>query len=675
MSRTPSATAIVLLILLSCASALGDETVTIRVCKPREAKSKLEYQRDLQKQAQSWAEASGQQLTSILLEESLIAMCLGEDTRLRHDSIVQLRLQASTLEASDLRQLSVIRSIHRWSQLFESALLALDATSELDLPHVRPIVDGICFEAAIEFENTGRSSCGHAVFRSMWRLRQLSPSAFETLRPVLNRHYLNSNLRVIFSEHFATEMIRKAETSTSPIARCIVGSWVTGNSTTTVVPEADFQPSSSAARFDFVGRGAVDSRTRGTSGPVSVFTQGKHRFTLRRPVQFDGTNFQLSDAIIEVRPSNHNHSMTTEFDRIPILRSIIRRFAAQKAEENRPEAERVAAQMVRESALPKFQKKTGEGLPDVPKKLSQFADAQSLYLKSESSFAAWSSDTHVYLESRSHRRMALAGSMPLDVPFRNRGVVVQIHESFVNNLIDGLEDIGEEKLNRFLDDLYREQSIKLQLDDLRRRIIDYLSDVDIDEELKHWLPLMAENLQRDLGDHFGSILAVYINSQVEESIKKVGEKKVQVAIDRVIEILKDDRLPYFDFSDCDLIRIRFDDGEMVLVFQSTYESESKRGLIELPLLLKLKDGQLSVELKDRTSIEALPVEIRHRIELLADQGQLAVERALQKLKPTGSLQLSGNPGVRVTDAILCDGWMHLEVDVQSPTEAGAIQQQ
>lgn len=441
--------------------------------------------------------------------------------------------------------------------------------------------------------------------RTAWRvLRTRYPAAADALRPVVNENYFNHNIHFTVSEDLLSRLIADYRSETGSIADCIMGAWVTGSQTTNVDVDVDIRPSMTTANFDLKVSGNTQSNTRASKSPATVWSNGNHYFWMSRSVTFDGYHIAATSPGFSVDTNTQTVGLATKYDRIPIVRGIVRRIASQKIAESKPQTEALTASRLREEALPKFEAETNTQLSTGNQTLQNTLDSLRRRGVAPDSISARSSNTHIAVSSRTIGVSRIGGSIQPPAALVVHGLAAQIHESALNNAVDALGFQGRDVPEK-----------------------DFITELE---------KALSELLQRDI---------------------KLSDGK------QAAEVAGEDTEPpsIFVFSKSDPIRARFEKGKVILSLRTGIKQEGREEIpeqnITIPVTLSLQGGMIVVEpgnIAVGGGDKARSVQIK-RI--------LARRIKRKELSPTVNLQAAGDKMLPVTVSRidLSDGWLTVEV--------------
>ncbi|MCA8990645.1 MAG: hypothetical protein KDA88_01635 [Planctomycetaceae bacterium] len=577
----------------------------------------------------------------------------------------ELRELIDKLPSDSTSLISVKRQIERRVDVVEAGLLS--AQNSAHSKDLLALTDEIAIRTAIDFEMSGRAFHGERVLKALDELRAKHPDAYAKLNPLIQYHYQNTNLRVVFSEEMASLIVHRLQLDMDCIAECILGAWVTGAQNTEVKTRADILPCDSVGKWNVLGEGRTNSNTQAQKGPATVHTIGKHSFVLSNQMSFVGPHIQLDPATICVNANNYNVGVQTNFDQIPVLRVVARGVARGEAERTRLQAEQIAAGKISRAGLPKFESILESRFGAVNEALANGAELRMDIYGQPPEYRSHSTDTHLFIESQTVLSNNLGGAAPPEFPLPGGTMTFQIHESLVNTVIDGLGLVAEQKVNDLLQELPIDE-IRVP-DKLLEKLRERLSGEQFKAELRQILPLADEELLEVVAELIPGLGLIGIN-KLEDFRKEHSEQLKEIE-----KHLSKSGIPEFRFADCDPVRIRFDEGAIVVVFGPRPQHENiKTGVLKLDL--KVEDGKVGLRLP-----EEIPEEVESRLngllEPLKEKLKDQLKTKLRDRLPEEILDSSENLGLshlhlEFKNAQLSDGWLTLEVGATlKPTEPTA----
>ncbi|APZ92180.1 hypothetical protein [Fuerstiella marisgermanici] len=362
-----------------------------------------------------------------------------DDERL--EAVAELKNLIPQFESGERVQRALGRQLRRRVNLAEAVLTGLKQTPEAD--EARDLANEFLVRAAVDFEMGNRRAHATIVRQNYHALRKY-PTLFSKVSSVFARDFFNYNLHFVLSEPMMSRLVSDYRTESGGVADCILGAWVTGCQVTDTMIRADIKPSVGTAAFDIIVDGRTVTNTQGVKSPATIYTHGDHPFTIQKPVYFDGQHISSGNATIDINVRNTTTGIATKFDRIPILRGIVRNIAAKEVAKKKPQTDAIAARKMADRALPRFESEVGQKFSEANHNIQSniMQNLQDKGIK-PSAFSARSSNTHLAVSSRTIASETLAAPRPPTTPAPRRGLAIQLHQSAVNASIDALNLSGK----------------------------------------------------------------------------------------------------------------------------------------------------------------------------------------------------------------------------------------
>ena len=298
--------------------------------------------------------------------------------------------------------------------------------------------------AALENYETSNSSVAAIAARSSFNaIRDIAPDGGELIADALRSHYFNYNVRVAVSEAFINRFMTQKRRVSGPVDDFILGAKVDGTQTTDTIVVIDLLPSNTAARFNLTLNGVTQSTTTGNTGEAVIYTSGYHTFISTKEVTFDGDIFRTHPARISVNANNTTTGATTSISNVLLFGNLADSYAVGEARRRRGQTEAIAVQRVSSRVLPEFNKEVDkkfstanaelEAKVDIPlKQLNLFLSAESFR----------TTDNELLVNTRLMTDGELSGGAPNSSVTAPNGLVVSLHESWMNNAIDRMNLAG-----------------------------------------------------------------------------------------------------------------------------------------------------------------------------------------------------------------------------------------
>lgn len=582
---------------------------------------------------------------------------------------------------------SVKRQLGRRVALTNCVLNGLDRC-ENDA-QARLLADAVALRLAIDFEQGGRQFHGANVHENLKKLEEQFPQLYELFQAEIDRNYRNQNLRISIPESAASRIMYRQTNRTEPVANCTLGAWTTGCQFTSMTTRADIIPSDTTGCWIVVCEGSVASSTNATKRPAVIATRGDHRVTLRRRMDFVGDATLMGDATANVEANNRIVGVSTKYDRVPIIRRIARKRALRKATQKLPAAENIVAGRIERAAITEFETTTADKFGQLNTMLRAGANTREKYLGQRPRYQVHSTDDALFMTSRTSSVTNFGGSEPPPYAMSNELIVVRVHESLVNGLIDLAESIAEAKANTYLQQIPLDEIDVDDVMDAVDQVRGNVSTADFVDELRQALPLIPDEsldwisrevlevvlpesvLEFQLPGRQDGVSAAELMQQGEAAIRSLGV--YEPAVGGFLQWLRWNGMPRVKFAEWDPVRIRFDENELVLVFRAG-PRQDELPAVEVPFQLQVIDGSIGIDLPQLDAVIAqteisnqpgsmLAVQIlkRHRgqIRELFGDAETMLRVPIQSL-----VKVPDDLDFRVAKLDMTDGWLTIEVDVQ-----------
>ena len=344
-------------------------------------------------------------------------------------------------------------------------------------------------------------------------------------------------------------------------------------------------------------------------------------------------------------PSLGNIGLSTKYDRVPLLRGVVRGIAWRQANRKLPQSEAIAERKLKEQALPAFEKRSRPQFEELNTKLNAFRDFRRDYVGQLPTYAVSSTDQHIFVNTRTSSPINWAAGPPPAYTMPTSTLTVQLHESLINSGIDGLGQLLQHEMEKQLHKFRGEEPITL---DQVNVAITHLKGREFLDRLDERMPLL------------GSRLRGLIEAQLDRLILPPPET--------IVEIANTVGIPKLDITECDPVRVRIDEDGLVLVRKSYPRKNPDVAPKELVLRLKIVDGQLSVDIDQEIPDWAKPyVELaRARLDDLTkkfrERLKKSVREMLNKVGPGDLFETPKHLNLTFVDLQLSDGWLSMELD-------------
>lgn len=304
------------------------------------------------------------------------------------------------------------------------------------------------------------------------------PGLVSTLRD----RFSTPNIRLMVSDDIITAAAERAVNQVRDVNDCILGTRVVGTANVNGRVTADLLPRSDGIRLQLTLNGQFASRNLGYNGPVVLRTTGRGSVMATRTLDIDFNNTRLGKTFARVAIDTDVLSITPKRR---LGRRIIRKIAAKRVAQQKPQADRIAADRLRIQVAEQFIQSTSEAAGvRSPNLLSRFTPQFKRLAIATPTRHLYSTDTEVVIESRLRRDDQFAAAMPPPVTPLGGDVTLQIHESVLINAVSPV--LAGRTLDRDkIADLVKQSGFSLparsSADDLDRSDSGDLANEDADE--------------------------------------------------------------------------------------------------------------------------------------------------------------------------------------------------
>jgi hypothetical protein len=500
----------------------------------------------------------------------------------------------------------------------------LDASTQRDpatyLPELQKI--GAALFAALEdYETRGGELAAQAVREQYAAWKTVAADGGAAMSEVLREHYMNFNFRMVASEGFLKRVFETNRSEGSWVNDCIMEARVTGYQCTDTHLNVDIRPASGRAMFCLMLDGNVRSNTQAVTSQATAHTVGYHRFHAEKAAYFDGHNFTASHSAVSVSANNQPVSVETNI-RIPILRGIANSIAMGKVQDKMPASNALTQQKIRSQVQPRLDSEVGENLDKATTQIEAKLYGPLRELESyPQELDVNSTNDAILVRARLMEEIELGGSEWPNLPMPSNGVVIQTHESLLNNSIERANLAGRELTQQELNDILRTRIEKLLQRPLEQK-------VETEEPTNANEPTKAED------------------------VPPPDEK---------------DKTAVFVFDEHDAMKFKVSDGAVKLILRTGLKREGADPIptqqIEVSIAMTVEGDEIKIERIGTIAVRPVgPVANRGEQIVRANVMRSNIARLVPERRVKGTMNLkSGDKSIplKVTDVITRDGWVSI----------------
>ncbi|MBM83185.1 MAG: hypothetical protein CMJ78_21705 [Planctomycetaceae bacterium] len=269
---------------------------------------------------------------------------------------------------------------------------------------------------------------------------EAAPDKGGMLTQVMREHYFNYNLRVIASEDLLNRLVTQERNEEGKVEDFILGAQVDGTQKTKATVGLDLKESSDRIKFHITLNGTSQTDTRGVTRQATVFTEGRHKFNASKEITFDGDKFKTEEAEIEVDANNTTVGAQSASGNST---GLVARIAMRAAKRKKAQSEAIAEQKMRERLKPEFNNEIDTMFVSLNEKLDGKLNGPLKKMRlfpSARSFAT--TEKSLVVKTRLMDEGEIAGSAP-NVVSSDKGLVLQLHQSLLNNALDRMDLAGK----------------------------------------------------------------------------------------------------------------------------------------------------------------------------------------------------------------------------------------
>lgn len=169
---------------------------------------------------------------------------------------------------------------------------------------------------------------------------------FPTLRQAVIHHYAAPNFRVALDEIFLTRLMPEAPSRTETVRDVILGKPVRGRRVVEQITSVDLTPDADEICFDLTVDGHVATYAITETGPIALTSKGSGQFTVKKPIKICHEGLIVGRSVASASNRARLMNVSTSFDSVPLMGSLLRTLARNQHADSLPEANREVAQKI-----------------------------------------------------------------------------------------------------------------------------------------------------------------------------------------------------------------------------------------------------------------------------------------------------------------------------------------
>ncbi len=287
-----------------------------------------------------------------------------------------------------------------------------------------------------------------SVLTGVLRSSRQADGLVASLRNTFNR----PNVAVLISEPMVQTAVNRDVNRVRPVRDCILGTRIVGNASMNGFLTANLLPGVGAARVNVSMVGKIVSNNIGYNGPVRLRTAGYGDVNVSRTLT-------VNESGVTLEPTNARAVLRTKILAIEHKLGLVRKIARKRAAQQKPQADRIAVQRMRQQVGAQFASQTNQATEIMPlqalEKIGPFVKRLSL----DEPTRLWgSSEQEIYIDSMLRRPDQLSAVVSRPAILEPYDAAVQIHESAIDNVFTPVlagRTLSEKRLNELLENIGR----------------------------------------------------------------------------------------------------------------------------------------------------------------------------------------------------------------------------
>lgn len=219
-----------------------------------------------------------------------------------------------------------------------------------------------------------------------------------------------------------------------PVRDCILGTSIFGSAQTMGNIRYELIPSDDSIQLMVHLTGRANSRTNGYNGPVRINSHGNTSYAASKRLSFSDVAFEADPAVAEVDTRTQIKSIQKTGGQFAA--NLIEKVAWKRAMESKRQAERISAAHTRENVIDEFNERVAKDLGDARLRYqTRVRDPLTRRAVTPEYLHMSSSPNGIEIETTFAARYQLAANQGPPVPKPGHDLLLQVHESAVNNYL------------------------------------------------------------------------------------------------------------------------------------------------------------------------------------------------------------------------------------------------
>ena len=252
---------------------------------------------------------------------------------------------------SDINRAPQIRraafAVKRRAKTWHAAAILAEGITEKTADERRTLDDISSLLASLEnFEVNSDAGRATEVRQALSVVERSELLEIETLRQAVIHHYAAPNFRVALNEVFLTRLMPESPSRTETVRDVILGKPVRGRRVVEQITSIDLTPDADEICFDLTVNGQVSTYAITETGPIALTSRGSGQFTVKKPIKICSEGLVINRSVASASNRARLMNVSTSFDSVPLMGSLLRTLARNQHADSLPEANREVAQKI-----------------------------------------------------------------------------------------------------------------------------------------------------------------------------------------------------------------------------------------------------------------------------------------------------------------------------------------
>ena len=252
---------------------------------------------------------------------------------------------------SDINRATQIRraafAVKRRTKTWHAAAILAEGLTEKTADERKTLNDISSLLASLEaFETNSDAVRATEVRQALAVVERSELLQFETLRQAVIHHYAAPNFRVALDEVFLTRLMPESPSRTETVRDVILGKPVRGRRVVEQITSVNLTPDADEICFDLTVDGQVSTYAITETGPIALTSRGSGQFTVKKPMRICREGLIVGQSVASASNRARLMNVSTSFDSVPLMGSLLRTLARNQHADSLPEANREVAQKI-----------------------------------------------------------------------------------------------------------------------------------------------------------------------------------------------------------------------------------------------------------------------------------------------------------------------------------------